>query len=170
MNKKIIYLLIFSCSISSPTLCQDGVSVTLSGKTQMNFGIDFAIVNIESEIIYYSKRISLFHQNHSIIENLPPGTYRLFLFSWSSTIESMNNPIHEYFGILEFKENRSYYLGNFLGKYSEEGLYYIIENTSIPKRITKALRKKKLIDREDEIIKTYPYNADTLIIDPKFIH
>ena len=82
----------------------------------------------------------------------------------------MNNPIHEYFGILEIKENRSYYLGNFLGKVGEEGLYYIIKDDAIPKRIVKALRKRKLIDKEEDIIKTYPYNTDTLIIDSQFFH
>lgn len=170
MVKKILFAILVLCSISSTAICQDGVTVLLSGRTQMNFGIDFALVNIDSKIIYYSQRISLFHQKHSIIENLPLGTYRLFLFSWSMALETTKNPIHDYFGFLEFNENKVYFLGNFVGKFSEEYLYYILEDSTIPRRVTKALINKSLINSELNIIKTYPYRADTLFIESKFLH
>jgi len=170
MMKIIIYIFIFSYSISSPALCQSGSSVALSGRTQMNFGIDFAMINMETDRIYYSKRISLFHPRCMIINNLPPGSYRLYLFSWSSSIGNINNPIHKYFGIFEFKEDKSYYLGNFVGNDDKEGLYYTVVNTRTPKRLIKTFRKRMLINKETDIIKTYPYNSDTLRIDSKFLH
>src|SRR5690554_3765006 len=174
MIMKIIIFILFSSLLSFSLLGQNGVSVTASGKAidglaGISYGIAFSLVNVETGTIYYSELLSVFKQRHSIIENLPPGKYQIFYFGGSAIVESDENPVHQYFGYFEFEAGKSYYLGSFIGKmkigkYGHRPITYNIKNDEIPKKVMKTLKKRKLIENDEEIRKTYPYNSDTLRI------
>lgn len=174
MIMKIIIYIIFSSLHCYFLLGQNNVSVSGSGKVfdglaGISYGVDFSLVNVETGKIYYSEILSVFKQRHSIIENLPPGKYRMFYFGGSSIVESPNNPIHKYFGYFEFEAGKSYYLGSFIGKmkigrYKYRPIFYSVKCDEIPKKIIKTLEKRKLIEKDEKIIKTYPYSSDTLRI------
>lgn len=171
---RIIFYLLFSSLLNFSLFGQNNVSVTASGKVidgiaGITYGINFSFVNVETGLIYNSEIISLFKQRHSIIENLPPGKYQMFYFGGSVIVESSNNLIHQYFGYFEFEAGKNYYLGNFIGKmkigkYGHRPIIYTIKGDEIPKKVIKTLKKRKLIEKHEEIIKTYPYNSDTLRI------
>lgn len=169
---KIIIAILFSSLLSLSLSGQNNVSVTASGKVidgiaGITYGINFSFVNIETGTIYYSELLSVFKQRYSIIENLPPGKYQIFYFGGSAIVESSNNVIHKYFGYFEFEAGKSYYLGSFIGKMKigrNRPIIYTIDCDEIPKKVIKTLRKRNLIEKDEEIIKTYPYNSDTLRI------
>lgn len=171
---KTISSLLFSCVLSLTLSGQNNVSVTASGKVidgiaGITYGINFSFVNIETGTIYYSELLSIFKQRYSIIENLPPGKYQIFYFGGSAIVESIENPVHQYFGYFEFEAGKSYYLGSFIGKmkigkYGHRPIIYTIKCDEIPKKVIKTLKKRKLIEKVEELIKTYPYNSDTLKI------
>lgn len=170
--KILIYLLFlfWSCHLFG----QQGVSVTASLKTYwgiagIDYGLSFAVVSMETNVIYHSEVVSIFKQRHSVIKKLPPGTYRILYFGHSQISETLNNPLHEFFGIVELKKGESYYLGSFIGKRKvgrDVPIIYTIKDTSVPKKLTESLRRKEIIKKDEELIKLYPYNADTLIIMP----
>lgn len=168
---KIIICTIYSCLLSF-LLHGQNVSVSVSGKTYygiagIHYGVDFAIVSMETDKMYFSKILSPFKQRHSIIENLPPGKYRILMFSDPLFVQTPDNPIHEYFGYFKFEAGKSYYLGSFIGRIKVgkgKPLIYTIEDDEIPKKLLNSLIRRKLIDKDEEPIKTYPYNSDSLII------
>lgn len=169
---KIIFSVLLIILLSFSSFGQKGVSVTASGKVidgiaGMSYGIYFSLVNVETGTIYYSEVISVFKQRHSIIENLPPGKYQVFYFGGSAIVESTDNPVHQYFGYFEFETRKSYYLGNFIGKTKigrNRPIVYVIESDEIPKKVIKTLKKRKLIEKSEDVLRTYPYNSDTLIV------
>lgn len=88
-------------------------------------------------------------------------------------VESPTNPIHKYFGYFEFVAGESYYLGSFVGRVrvgKDKPIIYTIEDPEVPDKIIKALRRRKLIEKGEEIIKTYPYQLDSLVIETKSRH
>jgi hypothetical protein len=151
---------------------QNDVSVLASSKVTWGvagtyYGIDFALVNLETNTLYYSKQLSTLKQRHSIIENIPAGKYRIFYFGGSQALQTTSNKIHEYFGVLEFETSKSYYLGNFVGRReigTNEPIVYTVKELEIPEELIKYLLKKQIIGSDEELIKTYPYKADSLII------
>lgn len=156
-----------------PLFGQNNTSVLVSAKTiegigGVSYGIGFALVNIETDDIYYSDELSKLKQSYSIIERLPPGKYRVGLFSNSAIITDLDNPIHKFFGILELEADKCYYLGNFVGKREkgkESPLIYIVEKDEESLELVKYLRKRKVIENAESLVNTYPYASDSLKID-----
>ena len=88
-----------------------------------------------------------------------------------STVQDTNednmNSIRKYFEVLEFSSDRVYYLGNHIGRTSfsmKTPTYYSIENSAVPEKLSKKLKKKGIIKDIDEIIIVYPNKSDTLEI------
>lgn len=175
MNVGFIKIIIFTLLYCLKTLSvtgQNDISITASGKVihgtaGIYYGISFSLVNVETGTIYFSELLSVFKQRFSIIENLPPGKYQMFYFGGSTGITSIDNPLHQYFGYFEFEFGRSYYLGSFVGKIKagwNKPIVYTIKNEDIPWKVVKTLKKREIIEKDEHVVKTYPYNSDTLII------
>ena len=150
---------------------QNEVSVVISSKVVSrggaSYGIEIGLINLESGTIYFSKRLSIFKQSHSIIENIPAGQYRMFYFAGLPALQTQNEKFQEYFGVIDLKPNNNYYLGNFVGRKEfalKAPVIYTIEDTEVPKKLTRSLLRKEIIGRDEELIKLYPYNSDSLII------
>ena len=172
MIRKVIIYTLFSSLLSLSLLGQKSISVSASAKivhgiAGISYGIDFALVHFDSGKIYYSKILSVFKQRHSIIENLPAGKYYIFYFSNSTIVKSLKDPIHKYFGFFELEEGKNYYLGNFVGRIKigkNKPLIYTIKDDAVPTKIIKTLNSRKLIEQGEKLIKTYPYQSDSLVI------
>lgn len=172
---KHITSIILSILISFSLHGQKSISISASaivfdGLAGISDGVDFSLVNLESGKIYYSKVFSFFKQRHSIIENLPAGKYRMYYFQGVPAVEGLSSNLQEYFGELDFEPNSAYYLGNFIGR-SKVGkntpLVYTIDKDEIPRKLLKTLKKRKLLVKDEELIRTYPYSADSLVINIK---
>ncbi|MEQ8358824.1 MAG: hypothetical protein RH860_05000 [Cytophagales bacterium] len=145
------------------------ISATSKGAMQSGVGIVITVKNLESQKSWRSKSLGLMSQ-HSLIENLPPGKYMISKievplgdFSYINKSKEMT----DYFGIMEFENGKTYYLGNFKGqrKVGRSNVFQMkIEDQSIPVKLIKKLSRKGLVSNGKEIIKTYPYESDALMI------
>lgn len=168
---KFLFYFIFCFLFNYQFYAQDGVSVYSSGYTVwgiagIDLGFGFELKNIETNKIYTSEVLSFFKQRHSYIENIPAGKYQVVSTEYNSK-KNEEDPETVFFGILEFDQNKAYYLGNFIGRRkvgANRAVVYSIEDEVIPEKLIKTLMKRKLIEKDEQIIKTYPYNSDTLII------
>lgn len=154
---------------------QNNPSVLISGKVitrgGMRYGVSIGLRNINTGNVYFSELLSTFRQSHSLIE-LPRGKYEMFYFQGipskvQNTNEDNMNNIRKYFGVLEFRSDRVYYLGNHIGHSSfssKTSTYYSIENSAVPKKLSKNLKKNGIIKDIDDIIIVYTDKSDTLEI------
>lgn|SRR5690606_13163531 len=168
---KFIFYIAFCLLSGYQSYAQDSITVCSSGHTVwgiagINLGFSFRLKNIETNKTYTSNVLSLFRQRHSCIENLPAGKYQVVgnVFNMESNKE---DPERTFFGTLEFEQNKNYYLGNFVGRRKigvNKPVIYRIENDEIPKELIKVLRRRNLLEKDEELIKLYPYNSDSLVI------
>lgn len=135
-----------------------------------NIGVtNLTMVNMETGTLYHSKYSLFYLPKYGRIENLPIGSYRIYAISignMSLNCYDDDKYISDYFGVFNIEEGKTYYFGHIVAikDYKEKTLVCTIDDYYIPKRLIKKLKRKKLISNEDEIINTYPYKEEKLII------
>lgn len=171
--KTCLFLSVFLLNLS--LFGQHEASISMSSKTiwgiaGVEYGLGFSLQNTKTYVTYHSEIVSLFRQRHSIIKNLPAGTYRILDFAISPIDKPSEIRLQDFFGSLELMEGQNYYLGYFIGKRKigvDKPIIYTLEEDYEPAKLTKSLRNKSIISEDEELIKLYPYNSDTLIIKPE---
>jgi hypothetical protein len=73
----------------------------------------------------------------------------------------------EFFCVLEFEQGKAYYLRNFIGnrKIGPQNVFQLeLNKPDIHDKLLKKLKKKKIELLEKDLIKTFPYSKDVLIL------
>lgn len=161
-----LILLIFC----APCVGQQSSVVVISCVTRtlgsMSVGINIGLVNVATGDYYFSKPLSTFWSKHSFLE-IPEGEYRVFYFHGVPVLQTADPNAQEFFGAFNIENGKCYYLGNFLGRWSnhQKGTTFRIKDNSIPPRLIKILIKRRLVDRKENMVKLYPFLKDSLMLD-----
>jgi hypothetical protein len=171
--KKLVTLILLVICYSNLT-AQDGGDIFFSAQVKDRMikvgGMYLTMINIKTGKLYDSKKSLCYLPKYGRIENLPSGSYKIYgitIGDMSFNCYGDNKYISDYFGVFNIEEGKTYYFGhiNAIKDYKEKTLVCRIDDDiEIPKRLIKKLKKKKMIVNEDEIIKTYPYKEEKLII------
>lgn len=145
------------------------ISATSKAAMQKGYGIITTLVNQDTKKEYTTKSLGPISA-HSIIANIPAGTYlvtKVVLPLGEYFFENKSDSLQTFFGELKFEEGKRYYLGNFTGirTIGMENVFRIsIEDEEIPMKLIKKLRKTEPDLNESSFIKTYPYESKELMI------
>jgi hypothetical protein len=145
------------------------ISAKSSGLGAQGYGIEITLVNKNTQESFNSKSFSAISP-HSIIQNIPPGTYYVKQISipvGNITYISWSDSVRAFFGEIEIKPNSKYYLGNFTGTRevgTKNVLRLQIENLNIPDKVTEKIEAENTGWKNGDFIKLYPYKSEVLLV------
>lgn len=171
MIKKVL-VSVFFILICAQLFAQQEVLVVISYKLYSrggaSYGAEFGLVNLDSGEVFFSKRLSIFNQSHSVFEKIPAGKYRVFYFAGEPAYQTANETYQAFFGIIDLEPNKNYYLGNFIGRKNfdkEAPIVYTIDDDQASEKLMRVLRRKNLIGSDEDLVKLFPYHSDSLVIE-----
>ena len=170
--KKSIYTIIVITLLSTNVFSQDGITVALSmttvhGYASTDYGIDFALRSLETDIIYQSKPLNRLMSRHSVVSNLPAGKYEMiYLGSHEYEYAHPDSSVLNFFGVLVLTKSEGYYLGDFRCKIPvglDMPKYLNVITGVVPQRLTKVLRRRDYIAKGQELFSYQQYLSDNFV-------
>jgi hypothetical protein len=174
MKTNTIGLLVACVILSSTAFTQDGEitvvlsSTTVHGFAGINYGMDFAIRNVDTYEVHKSEPLNPLVSKYTFIDNLQSGRYEV-VYLGSHEFPRIDSVVQKFFGIIELTKGESYFLGNFRGKVPigrNMPSYIDVSVGAAPERLVRVLRKREILEEDQELIALPSYERDSLMLRP----